>query len=297
MAEAETVDRGDEVDDSTEEISSSTESEETTEAQSAANEDKVDAAAETETETDTEEEVVESKGPMIPKSRLDFKNEKLKQTTAKLEDLQAQLNTYKKGEETQEPASTIESLLADINTEIAEAVENQDGAKVAQLQAASQELLMEHMRGVAEQTSTAASSASTEQLRLDDMIDALEAKHGVLDQNSDDFDADISEEVVDMYETFVLSGKYNRPDAMAKAVKSILGDDIKKDLEISEGKRVTNIDKNLKAAGQNPPDTDKAGMDSDKAGVGEVLDSSKLSDAEFNALPESTKARMRGDFL
>jgi hypothetical protein len=53
--------------------------------------------------------------------------------------------------------------------------------------------------------------------------------------------------------------------------------------------------KNIAAAAKQPASTKDAGIDSDQAGVKDNVDASSLTSEEFDALPEATKSRMRGD--
>ena len=59
------------------------------------------------------------------------------------------------------------------------------------------------------------------------------------------------------------------------------------------------VDRALDASRKQPPSTTKVGADSDKYGVntGGKVDYRKLSEAEREALPEATKARLRGDYF
>lgn len=57
------------------------------------------------------------------------------------------------------------------------------------------------------------------------------------------------------------------------------------------------VSRNVAASKAQPPSLTVAGMDSDKAGATSLPDPTKMSQEEFAALPESVKARMRGDDL
>jgi hypothetical protein len=60
----------------------------------------------------------------------------------------------------------------------------------------------------------------------------------------------------------------------------------------------TRVKENIKDAKKQPPDLSDAGADSDKSGKkSEDVDVTKLSTDEFDALPETTKKRLRGDFV
>ena len=58
------------------------------------------------------------------------------------------------------------------------------------------------------------------------------------------------------------------------------------------------VAKNLDAANRQPASTKKAGADSDKHGqTAPTPEAEQLTYEEFSALPDSTKAKMRGDFV
>ena len=71
---------------------------------------------------------------------------------------------------------------------------------------------------------------------------------------------------------------------------------------LSAGKTATDrkeaqVAKNLDTQRRQSPSMKDAGMDSDKAGIKDKIDVSKLTPEEFAALPEATKAKLRGDVL
>ena len=58
------------------------------------------------------------------------------------------------------------------------------------------------------------------------------------------------------------------------------------------------VQRGAEDAKNHPPSGGTAGLSSDQAGLQDSnVDVAKLSDKEFEALPASTKARMRGDLL
>ena len=65
----------------------------------------------------------------------------------------------------------------------------------------------------------------------------------------------------------------------------------------AQDRKAAQVAKNLATQSAQPPSTKDVGLDSDKMGATKVPDVSKMTYEEFRALPESTKAKMRGDFL
>lgn len=224
---------------------------------------------------------------MVPKSRLDFKNRRIKALEEELETSRAITPVTDKQEE-----KTFETTLADLNIDLTKAHVDQDMEAAGAIQTKIQSLMVERIDAMAQSTQVNATADATEQIKLDSMIDALEAKHTILDETHEDFDQELSDEVLDMYDTLSQSGKYSNADALARSVELIVGVDVDGS---PTGGRGTDIDKNIKNAGKTAPKND--GKDSDQGGVGTDLDGSKLSEAEFEALPEETKSRLRGDIL
>lgn len=226
---------------------------------------------------------------MVPKSRLDFKNRRIKALEDELEESRNAVT----GQTDQQEEKTFEATLADLNADLTKAHVDSDMEKAGEIQAHIQTLMVERIDSIAAYTHDSATSDATDQIKLDSMIDALEAKHTILDEAHKDFDQELSDEVLDMYDTLSNSGKYSKPDALARSVELIMGPNI--NIEGAPGGRKTDIDKNIADAEKTAPRND--GKDSDEAGVGNDLQPSKLSDAEFEALPEETKSRLRGDIL
>ena len=150
---------------------------------------------------------------------------------------------------------------------------------------------------------------AVEQFRVDTLLDKLEAEFSVLQPDSDDYDQEIVDEV-SLLRTGFERGGLSSSAAIAKAVKYVLGnaakaaepadsDEKPKGMRDGVKKERTKeqLRKNIDAAGNQPPKMD-AGLDSDKKGGG--IDGRAVTDmteAEFNALPTSTKAKLRGDFV
>jgi hypothetical protein len=127
------------------------------------------------------------------------------------------------------------------------------------------------------------------------MVRELEAIDPRFDKTSDDHDPDLVEEVADLIDAFEAKGMA-APDALRRAAKSILRQDVfavggAKSLKKAEPRK-TDVAKNLAAAKRQAPD--EPGLVKEKAGK---VDVSKLTEAEFDALPEETRKRYRGDEL
>ena len=130
-------------------------------------------------------------------------------------------------------------------------------------------------------------------------------KYPVLNDKSSTHDADLENEVVELMTGFQRNGM-KPAAALAKAMtymeprlKATLDEDEeepgKKGLK---GERTEKqVKKNLEALKKTPASLSTKGADSDKKGGGEAKNFEKMTDEERDALPESTRARLRGDFL
>ena len=125
----------------------------------------------------------------------------------------------------------------------------------------------------------------------------LQAAHPELDETSATFNEGLTQEVMDLRDAFMIQG-FSGADALDKAAKYVIKPNLsteepKKDVvneKIVEKKKVANTTKKLEAAESQPP-TLKG-----KSKVDKKIDLDVLSTEEFDALPEETLKRMRGDF-
>lgn len=162
-----------------------------------------------------------------------------------------------------------------------------------------------------------ATSRTAEQVRFETTRERLETAYPELNPDHEDFDDEKTETVVDLMQAYQLKGM-TPTEAMQKAVRKVMGvegsrqaaattvkprvdaDKVEERVEKEVGKgaerKAAAIDKALETAGKQPPSTDKAGLDSDKAGKTKTAkDVIKMSEKEFGALSKEDRARMRGD--
>lgn len=163
----------------------------------------------------------------------------------------------------------------------------------------------------AELNTQAAEARAYERVRYDMVCDRIEEAYPVLDEKHQDFDAEKSNEVLELMQGYVATGKYNRADALQKAVKVLMpaatsrqekavSTDVRVDpAEVTRASRETAArNKAADAAGKQPPSLSKVGVDSDK--MGGKLDAKaviKMSQDQFAKLDDETLAKMRGDEL
>lgn len=267
--------------------------------------DPVEAATEEKPSSDDEQ-----KGHMIPKTRFDQAVQKERERAAAAE---AQLQQYQQREQQQVQAANFEesqakvkemlkqhsSLLADGDLDKASEVMGD----VLQLRDDMQNARMDR------QADNARNSAKVE-VQYDATVARLEAEYPEINPDADDFDQDAVRRVQMMVTGIMQNEGKNPAQALQEATEILLkpaklakGESLRNkpsEEAIESGLRRTQqqIDKNLKAAEQQPPATKEVGADHDKTGG--VLDADALSSMsfdEFIQVPDDELAKMRGDFI
>ena len=271
---------------------------EETEAQ-AEEEPEVEAEVEEETVAEVEEPVAEPKKHMVPKERLDAVLAKQKALQKQLEELQAQNTPVQNAPEPYDydtKEAEYQEFILDGETAKATALRKEmRAAEKAEIQFEMEQKMgqtVEHS-----QQATVLQQAAAE----------LESTFPVFDQHSETFNADATQEVVDLRDAFITQG-YQPVDALSKAANFVIKDHgfadadpesalaapaVTKPVDEVAKKRANN-QKKLKAAQSQPPEL--PGESSSSHGEA-VPDMSTLSEEEFNALPAATLKRMRGDIV
>ena len=141
---------------------------------------------------------------------------------------------------------------------------------------------------------------------LQQAANAMEDAYPVFDSNSEVFDQDMTNEVVELRDAFIMKG-YEAVDALSKAVKYVVKDhDLDQAQESAPSlagkaqktdevaKKRAEVSKKLRAAEAQPPEL--PGESSSNHGE-KGIDLSTLTEDEFAALPEATLKRLRGDII
>ena len=246
-------------------------------------------------EADTKH-VEDSKQPMVPKSRLD-------EVLAKQRALQKQVDELSKSKiatsknapkyDFDKKETDYQELMLD--GKLVEATQLRDEIRSAERAAIMFEV----------ETKTA------QKLQESQEISALQAKaleiqatYPIFDENSANYDADILKEAVDLRDAFMAQG-YLGPDALEKAVNvtltmkkpNLLAPKEEKKVDnvslLADQKKKSTISKNIADSKSQPPAMKGESASSRNS---KAVDLSKLSETEFNALPEETLRRLRGDF-
>lgn len=147
------------------------------------------------------------------------------------------------------------------------------------------------------------------------VVAKLESDHPQFNPDSEQYDDDLVQMVLMFQARYVQQDKLSQSAAMEKAANAVLKkfnmlpvqeDDkkqpeetVKPDLAAEKAAKRTKeaISKAVDASKKQPSTMKDVGLDSDALGEKRLPDVSKMSAEEYDALPESTKARLRGDML
>ena len=249
----------------------------------------------------------------IPKARVDqmVEKEKLRADAAerKLEELQKTIKTIDRSAE----IAVLEKANKDLDAQHAKATLDGNAEKMAEISAAIRLNERTIIDAQAQSTSTRSVEQLREEMRLDLAIENAQKAYPNLVEGHEDYDEDVVDMILSMQSTIMRRDSAPAALALSQATEKIMSKFNKaapenaaaeetglkkasKDTKDTSRKEAA-VAKNLDAAGKQPANTKDAGMDSDKAGITSEVDPAKLSTEEFDALPESTKARIRGDEL
>jgi|TARA_B110000438_G_scaffold292960_1_gene332069 hypothetical protein len=245
-------------------------------------------------ETIAEEPVEEKqKSPMVPKARLD-------EVLAKQKALQKQLN-----EQAQAQAEIqAEAPVYDFDTkelEYQQLVLDMEPEKATLLRQEIRQAEKETMMFEMQQQMGQTVQLNQEAVQLQATAQVLQEQHPILDENSQEFNEATASEVIELRDAFIVQG-YQAADALTKATKYVVGniepitvaqEAPKQNVESIQKKKVAAVKKKIDASQSQPPEL--KGQGNAERGEG-TLDVNSLSEDEFNALPEETLRRLRGDF-
>jgi len=234
---------------------------------------------------------------MLPKSRYDAKNAQLRAAQARIAELEAAVEDRPVEETHTAVPTTFDDQIAAIDKQYAQAVADGDPDKAAAFMREARTLERQRYEDLMAQATQGVVDRTAEDVRYDRVVDTLEDNYPFLNPDEESFNEEIANDVRDLAEAYVASGKYASPDALVIAADLVLGREGLSTQGTTPSAKKTNTAKNADAAGKQPPDTDGLGKASDAAGPTSANpDGSRLSEKEFDALPDEVRARMRGDF-
>lgn len=272
-------------------------------------EDEAEAEAEDESDKEAAEDASKTtaekpnKDFMIPKSRYDSKAAHAKAVEEENARLRAELEKARPKDQEEAPTITaLDRQLDELDAKVIAAAK--DGDTDAQLSLMAEQRKLQRQRNELFEQAVVERARNevkgmTESEKLDHAITDVISNNPVLDQDSDQYDDSVVDEVADLQEAFIAKG-VSPADALYRAVNYVIRNtgtgapEQPQDRPVD--KKVTDIKKNLKTASSQPPSNQKVGDDNGATGMkGDVLDVADLSEEEFDALPESTLRKLRGD--
>lgn len=254
-----------------------------------------------------EEKAEKKREQRIPLSR---HKDLLEKERAKRADLERQLAQFQKGTEVaalnQDITKAEEGVLA-MEKEYNKLLGEGELDKAAELMAKIRKAERSIVEAQSDLKIAAAEARAVERTRFNVALERIEAAYPQLNEDHEDFDAELMEDVVDLKSAYERKG-LTPTAAMQKAVEKLVGKSTKKqeaaidttprvnEKDVAAERKKEAVKKTLDAVGKTPPSTTKVGMDSDKAGGAlTAKDVMKLSQEDFSKLPDDVLARMRGD--
>ena len=261
------------------------------------------------------------KDKMIPKARFDEQVQKERARTESAERRAAELEKQIQQVKHDNNADALETEVKELSVK----------AEAARLDGNKDEVnaLTEQIRLKERQINLAQNSRMTEtakeqireEMRMDLTIDKLEVEYPMLNEKSEDYDQDMVDLVLATQRDLITRERMAPSKALEAATKKVMGKLAPKPLVVDaadEGEANTGADKgglnkadgkaadrkaeqikkNLDTANKQPASMKEVGLDGDKLGQSKDQPAaSELTYEEFSALPEATKAKMRGDLV
>lgn len=155
---------------------------------------------------------------------------------------------------------------------------------------------------------TQAEANAVERVRFDLVVDRLEAIYPTLAESNEAFDQAAVDDILGWQQVYITRDRLSPSAAMLRAAEKVMGAPKAAEAEAApaakglakgaEHTRATDqVAKNVAAANQQPANMKDVGLDSDKAGMSKGPEGGKLTYDELEAMPDATKARLRGDML
>lgn len=247
------------------------------------------------------------KSPMVPKARLDEVLRAKEESDSALRELttliESEFGDRRGKEDAPDEVQTLEAEIVEFEKARAKALKDGDEERITQFSAAIRQRERQIARMEAAALSDAARERAREEFRTDQVVAQIEAMFPALNPDEpESYDEDLAIEVRTLRDGLLKSGM-RLSEATAKAVNYVMrGIEPKKEAPAAKGvdTKARGLKDKVEAAKKQPGNLGKAalGADHDKAGGDlKTVDVTKLSDKEFEALPESTIARLRGDLM
>jgi len=237
----------------------------------------------------------------VPKSRLDEVLQKQKALQKQLDDMRAAQATPDEAPE--------EYNFAEKEVEYQNALLDGEADKAAAIRTEIRKAERAQIEFEMGQKMTETVSQNQQANALQQAASALESEFPIFDAKSDQYDEALTQEVIELRDAFIIKGE-NAVAALSKAAKFVISENGLVDLadaspslagsaapksSVDEvAKKRAEVSKKLKAADSQPPELQGEGTATRRE---KAMDLSNMTEEEFDALPEATLKRLRGDIL
>lgn len=261
-------------------------------------------------EEEPEEPARDEKGRFIPKSRFDEQVGKEREARVAAEQraaaLEKQISESQQTQQQSAKVAEIEAYVSELEEKHAQLLLDGEAKKAAAVMKEIRSAERQIVKAELQQDSGRITAQAIEAERVEYAIATLEAEHPEFNPDSEQFDETLVNFALAEQQRLMKAEGLSPSKALIKASNSVMAlvnrqvaQAEKPGLAKAQGDRkAAQVAKNLETQKKQPASMRDSGIDSDKAGHGvEGVDPSKLTFEEFKALPESTKAKLRGDFV
>jgi DNA repair exonuclease SbcCD ATPase subunit len=254
----------------------------------------------------------------VPRERMkeavDKEREAREQAEKRAQELERQLREREAREQQQvqrsEAVRQLDAQVEALEAEREQAAYDGNKEKAQELSKQVRELNRRIARIEAQEESTQIVSETLEKERLQVAIAECEARYPMLNHRSETYNEKMTEVVLATQFMKIQQGM-PRSQALYEAVRTVMEglqpqrEEVPKGLEHAQEsakeqtqeRRKEQVQTSLATQNAQPPSLQTVGLDSDKAGATGLPDVTRMSVEEFDALPESTRARLRGDLI
>jgi hypothetical protein len=300
-------DRGDEIGDETAEDEAAEDEAEPEEEAEEAEEDEAEPEEEEAEEGEEPKAKAKKDNKMVPRERLNEEARKRKEEKQRYEAEMAKLREQLSRDEASKQLVDIEADIDALETEYAklssEGLVDQAAGLLKQIRVKERELLRIESQALTDR----ARSAAKEEIRVETLVETLTEQYPVIDPDAEEYDQDVVDMIEGLRSRYMASGQ-GAAAALKAAASKVLGR-MQKPVEAEEPakglskapkadeKRAAAVKKAVTASKGQPPKAD-VGADHDKRGPAFSAEKiAKMTEEEYEKLPENVRAKARGDFV
>lgn len=253
-------------------------------------------------------------GPKIPKARFDEavgkEREAREAAERKAAELERQLNERTKTQETSTKLEELEAQVSELERKHADMLLDGDSEGAAKIMREIRHTERQIARTEIANETQNHLNRTLEAERVEAVVARLEADVPEFNPQSEVYDQELVELVLSKQSNLISREGLSPSRALERAGQDVRArflsgkDEGEGEARTGLGKageqadrKAAQVQKNLDTQKRQAPSMKDSGMDSDKAGMQGKIDVTKLTSEEFAALPESTKAKLRGDML